>query len=453
MYTKKTEVWNRVRQENNCLIVGVRSSLFLPFSNVSLIIIDEEHDGSFKQKDPAPRYHARDSAIMLGRFLSIPVLLGSATPSLETQLNAKKGKYDWVTLSERYKGMQKPEIQLIDLKESKKRKQMHGMFSYPMHAKIKEVLSNKKQIILFQNRRGFAPIVECESCGFSPECANCDITLTLHKFSSELKCHYCGYTQPAPVHCWACESTLLNTKGLGTQQIEAECKQFFPDANVQRMDWDTTRGKYSYQEIIHWFSNQKIDILVGTQMVTKGLDFDHVNMVGILNVDSLLRYPDFRAEERAHQLITQVAGRAGRKQERGVVMLQTYMPLNRILRQVENDRYDEMINEQSRARKLHHYPPYFSLIQILFKHRNHNLVRQTAHLMAKHLTGQFGEKVLGPEEPAIGRLKNLYLQRILIKMEKKNLNAKKKYIQKLVQSFYSEQSFRTVKIIIDVDPV
>ena len=450
---EKTEIWNRVRKDDHCLIVGVRSSLFLPFSNLGLIIIDEEHDGSFKQNDPAPRYHARDSAIMLGHFLNIPVLLGSATPSLETHLNAKKGKYNLVTLSERYEGVHMPEIQLIDLKESKKRKQMHGVFSYPMHAKIKEVLSNKKQVILFQNRRGFAPIVKCESCGFSPECANCDITLTFHQFSNELKCHYCGYTQPAPVHCWACESTLLNTKGLGTQQIESECKQFFPDAVVQRMDWDTTRGKYSYQEIIHSFSNQKIDILVGTQMVTKGLDFDHVRMVGILNVDSLLNYPDFRAEERAHQLIIQVAGRAGRKGERGVVMLQTYMPLNRILKQVQNDQYDEMINEQAKARKLHDYPPYCSLIRILLKHRNSELVHQTAHMMAHHLASQFGDKVLGPEEPAIGRLKNLYLQRILIKLEKKNLRGKKKYIQKLVQSFYSEQSFRSVKIIIDVDPV
>ena len=450
---EKTEIWNRVREDDNCLIIGVRSSIFLPFSNLGLIIVDEEHDGSFKQNDPAPRYNARDSIIMLGGFLNIPVLLGSATPALETCWNAKKGKYKWIVLSERYEGVQMPEIQLIDLKEAKKRRQMHGVFSYYMHAKIKETLLNKNQIILFQNRRGYAPIIECESCGFSPECANCDITLTFHKFSNELKCHYCGYTQPAPVQCWACESALLNAKGLGTQQIELECKKFFSDAVTQRMDLDTTRGKYRYQEIIHSFSNQKIDILVGTQMVSKGLDFDKVEMVGILNADSLLKYPDFRAEERAHQLITQVAGRAGRKGNRGVVMLQTYMPLNRILKQVQNDQYDKMIDQQILDRQKHNYPPYCSLIRILFKHRNRDLVYKIAQMMADYLTKQFGHNVLGPEEPPIRRLKNLYLQRILIKLEKKNLRAQKKYIQKLVKSFYFERSFRSVKIIIDVDPL
>ena len=388
---ERVEVWNNVleNRQKAQLILGARSSLFLPFSNLGLIIVDEEHEPSFKQYDPAPRYHARDAAIVLAKMHTSNVLLGSATPSIETYYNAQQGKYEFVELNRRYGDVLLPEMELVDIKEKHRKRRMTGHFSDRLIEMINAALAQKEQVILFQNRRGFAPVVECETCGVSPQCSQCDVSLTFHSFKNELRCHYCGHRQAMLHNCGACGSSALNTKGFGTEQIEMELSQLFPDVNIGRMDLDSTRGKYGYQKIIGKFQAQEIDILVGTQMLSKGLDFANVSLVGIMNADNMLNFPDFRAHERSYQLMVQVAGRAGRATKRGKVAIQTFNPYHQILQQVSTNAYEEMYKEQLEDRWQYHYPPFYRLIKITLRHKNFNRVEEGAVWLGKSLSNIF----------------------------------------------------------------
>ncbi|MDO9039646.1 MAG: primosomal protein N', partial [Lutibacter sp.] len=363
---ERVEVWNNVLENKPKaqLILGARSSMFLPFSNLGLIIVDEEHEPSFKQYDPAPRYHARDASIVLANQHKAKVILGSATPSIETYYNAQQDKYGLVELNRRFGDVLLPEIELVDVKEKHRKKRMTGHFSDRLLEMITEALDNKEQVILFQNRRGFAPVVECETCGVSPQCPNCDVSLTYHNYRKELRCHYCGHHQAMQHNCGACGSEKLNTKGFGTEQIEIELLELFPNAKVGRMDLDTTRGKFGYQKIIGQFQAQEIASLVGTQLLSKGLDFANVSLVGIMNADNMLNFPDFRAHERSYQLMVQVSGRAGRASKRGKVAIQTYNPHHKILQQVSTNAFEEMYKEQLDERWQYHYPPFYRIIKI-----------------------------------------------------------------------------------------
>ena len=373
---ERVEVWNNVL--NNKLkariILGARSSVFLPFSNLGLIVVDEEHETSYKQFEPSPRYNARDAAIVLAKIHKAKILLGSATPSLETYYNAQQNKYGFVELNRRHGNVQLPKIELINVKEKQRKKEMKGHFSDRLLTLIQEALDLKEQVILFQNRRGYSPVVECKTCGVSPECPNCDVTLTFHKFKHELRCHYCSYQRAMPNSCGACGSNTLDTKGFGTEQIELELKEIFPDFKIGRMDLDTTRGKHGYQKIIGAFEAKEIDVLVGTQMLSKGLDFENVSLVGILNADTMLNFPDFRAHERGYDMMVQVSGRAGRSKKQGNVAIQTYNPFHQILQQVSTTNYTEMYKEQLQERYQYKYPPYYRLIKITLKHRDYNKV-------------------------------------------------------------------------------
>ena len=451
---ERVEVWNNVigNKKKAQLILGARSALFLPYSNLGLIIVDEEHEPSFKQYDPAPRYHARDAAIVLALQHKAKTLLGSATPSIETFYNAQQGKFGLVELNRRYGDVLLPEIELVDVKEKHRKKRMKGHFSDRLLEMISEALKEKEQVILFQNRRGFAPVVECQTCGVSPQCPQCDVSLTFHSYRKELRCHYCGYRQAMPYNCGACGSEKLDTKGFGTEQIELELQELFPDANVGRMDLDTTRGKYGYQKIIGQFQAQEIDILVGTQMLSKGLDFANVSLVGIMNADNMLNFPDFRAHERSYQLMVQVSGRAGRTDKRGKVLIQTYNPEHRILQQVSANNYKEMYNEQMNDRYNYKYPPVYKQIKITLKHKDYNRVEAGSQWMAKSLRQVFGEAVLGPESPPIARIRNQFHKNILVKIPKKQSLAKtKEAIIKINNSFLSIKDFRSVKVILNVD--
>ncbi|MDB4851800.1 primosomal protein N', partial [Flavobacteriaceae bacterium] len=370
---ERVEVWNNVLENKPKaqIILGARSSIFLPFNNLGLVVVDEEHETSYKQFEPSPRYNARDAAIVLSHLHQGKILLGSATPSLETYFNASENKYGLVELNRRFGDVKLPKIELIDIKEKQRKREMTGHFSDTLLKQIQEELEENKQIILFQNRRGFSPIVECSTCGVSPQCPNCDVSLTFHKFKHELKCHYCNYLRAMPNSCGACGSNNLSTKGFGTEQIELELKKIFPDYSIGRMDLDTTRGKYGYQKIIGAFEAKEIDILVGTQMLSKGLDFENVSLVGILNADMMLNFPDFRAHERAFQLMVQVSGRAGRSKKQGKVMIQTYNPYHQILQQVSITDYTTMYKEQMQDRWQYHYPPYYRLIKITLKHKDY----------------------------------------------------------------------------------
>jgi len=451
---ERVEVWNNVleNKQKAQLILGARSSLFLPFSNIGLIIVDEEHEPSFKQYDPAPRYHARDAAIVLAKEHNAKVLLGSATPSVETFYNAQQGKYGLVELNRRFGDVLLPEIELVDIKEKHRKKRMKGHFSDRLIEMITGALNEKEQVILFQNRRGFAPVVECETCGISPQCPQCDVSLTFHSYRKELRCHYCGYKQAMPHNCGACGSEKLNTKGFGTEQIELELQQLFPDSNIGRMDLDTTRGKYGYQKIIGQFEAQEIDILVGTQMLSKGLDFANVSLVGILNADNMLNFPDFRAHERSYQLMVQVAGRAGRAQKRGKVAIQTFNPYHQILQQVSTNSYEEMFKEQLDERWQYHYPPFYRIIKIVLRHKDFNRVDDGANWLGKSLVSIFKENVLGPTTPGISKIRNYYIRHIIIKIpQKQSLGATKNNINKVKNSFQAIKEFRTIKFNIDVD--
>ena len=451
---ERVEVWKQTLEnsEKAQIVIGARSALFLPFDNLGLLIVDEEHEQTFKQTDPAPRYHARDAAIVLANFHKAKVLLGSATPSIETYFNAQADKYGLVSLTERYNNVRMPEILLVDLKDKHFRKRMTGHFSDLLIEEIGEALSLGEQIILFQNRRGYSPIIECMTCGHVPHCQQCDVSLTFHKHKNQLRCHYCGYSIAKPTHCHSCSSIDLTTKGFGTEQIEQELVTLFPKAKTGRMDQDTTRGKFGFEKIIDSFKNREIDILVGTQMLAKGLDFDNVSLVGIMNADNMLHHPDFRAFERSYQMMTQVAGRAGRSEKQGKVVIQTYNPNHNTIQQVTNHNYIGMYKEQLYDRQIYRYPPYFRIIKLTLKHRDFDKLKEGSMWLYQVLSQNLNMPVLGPEEPAISRIRNEYIRTILIKIpQNQHLVNTKKTIQKMLNSFEAVAQYRAIKVIANVD--
>ena len=451
---ERVEVWNNVLKSsaNAQIIIGARSALFLPFNNLGLIIVDEEHEATFKQYDPSPRYHARDAGIVLANYHKSKVLLGSATPSIETYYNASSGKYSLVSLQERYGNSILPEIQLVDLKDSYFRKKMKGHFSISLIEAISEAFSRGEQVILFQNRRGFSPVLECMTCGHVPQCPNCDVSLTYHKFKNQLRCHYCSHTIAKPNSCHVCSSTDLTTKGFGTEQIEMELAALFPDKNIKRMDQDTTRGKYSFEKLIDGFKNREIDVLVGTQMLAKGLDFDNVSLVGIMNADNMLYHPDFRAFERSFQMMTQVAGRSGRSEKKGKVIIQTYNPLHNIIQQVTNNDFQGMYNEQLYERRIFKYPPFYRLIRLTLKNKDFEKLKNGSMWLYQVLQQNLSIPVLGPEEPAISRIRNEYIRTIVVKIPVENQQTEiKKTIQKILNSFDMISQFKAIKVAVNVD--
>ncbi|MAB58303.1 MAG: primosomal protein N' [Aequorivita sp.] len=451
---ERVEVWKNVLSEKpkSQIVIGARSSLFLPFKNLGLIIVDEEHEPSFKQYSPAPRYNARDSAIVLANLHKAKLLMGSATPSLESYHNAKTGKFGLVTLKKRFGNVLMPDIELVDIKEKTRKKQMTGHFSDRLLEEMQEVLKNGEQVILFQNRRGFSPVVECITCGVSPQCPNCDVSLTFHQHKNQLRCHYCGYHMAMMKSCIACGSETLDTKGFGTEQIETELKTLFPTSKVARMDQDTTKGKHAYSKLIEALENEEIDILVGTQMLAKGLDFRNISLVGVMNADNLLNFPDFRAHERSFQLLQQVSGRAGRTQKRGKVLIQTYNPYHQILKQVSVNDYEAMYTEQLEERYNYKYPPFYRTIKIAFKDKGLERVQKASAWFGQALEMQFKENILGPEPPPVGRIKNKYIMNILVKIPKnQSLEKTKKYIENVWRSFNSIKEFSSVRVNIDVD--
>ena len=451
---ERVEVWNNLLEQKPKaqIILGARSSVLLPFSNLGLIIVDEEHETSYKQFEPSPRYHARDTAVVLANQHKAKIVLGSATPSLESYFNTTNGKYGLVELNRRFGNIQLPKIELIDIKEKHRKKRMNGHFSDRLLKMMEEALEEKEQIILFQNRRGFSPVLECTTCGVAPQCPNCDVSLTYHKYRGELKCHYCNYQRAKPNSCSACGSNALDTKGFGTEQIELELKELFPNHNIGRMDLDTTRGKHGYQKIIGAFEAREIDILVGTQMLSKGLDFNNVSLVGILNADNMLNFPDFRAHERCFDMLVQVSGRAGRAKKQGNVAIQTFNPYHQILQQVSTTNYAEMYKEQLQDRWQYHYPPYYRLIKITLKHKDFTKVDSGINWLAKALQNVFGENVLGPTAPVVSRVRNQYIKNLTIKIPpKQNLAATKNQLNKIKNTFQSVKEFRPIRFIIDID--
>ncbi|CAD0009745.1 replication restart helicase PriA [Flavobacterium chungangense] len=451
---ERVEVWKQTLENSDKaqIVIGARSALFLPFNDLGLLIVDEEHEQTFKQTDPAPRYHARDSAIVLANLHSAKVLLGSATPSIETYFNTQIEKFGLVTITERYNNVRMPEVLLVDLKDKHFRKRMTGHFSDLLIEEIAEALSLGEQVILFQNRRGYSPIIECLTCGHVPHCQQCDVSLTFHKHKNQLRCHYCGYSIAKPTHCHSCSSIDLTTKGFGTEQIEQELVSLFPKAKTGRMDQDTTRGKFGFEKIIDTFKNREIDILVGTQMLAKGLDFDNVSLVGIMNADNMLHHPDFRAFERSFQMMTQVAGRAGRSEKQGKVVIQTYNPNHNTIQQVTNNNYLGMYKEQLYDRQIYKYPPYFRIIKLTLKHRDFDKLKEGSMWMYKVLSQNLNMPVLGPEEPAINRIRNEYIRTILIKIPQNlPLAGTKKTIQKMLNSFEAVPQYRTIKLAVNVD--
>ena len=452
---ERSEVWNNVKVKNvkAKIIVGTRSALFLPFNRLGLVIVDEEHELSYKQFDPSPRYHARDSAIVLAEIHQAKVLLGSATPALESTFNCISGKYGWVKLLERFGKVSLPEIVTVDLKLAHKKKQVKGGFSQTLILEMEKTLAMEKQIILFQNQRGYSPFIECLDCGNIPHCHQCDVTLTYHQYTDQLKCHYCGYQISVAKKCDACGLSNLSSKGMGTQQIEEHVSALFPEVEVARMDWDTTRGKWAFDKLIQSFTTQKVKILVGTQMIIKGLDFQNVHLVGVLNADHLMNFPDFRAHERTYQMLSQVAGRAGRKETRGKVLIQTYQPHHSIIRQVITGNYDQMLKQQLEDRKEYHYPPYNRLIRIVVNHRDMETVKKASQWIANLLTQSWDGQILGPVFPHIARVRNRYRMQILLKIgAEQSRDRVKQVIKKTLDHFESIAVFRSCKVNLDVDP-
>jgi len=452
---ERVEIWQKQLTEKGYdIILGVRSSVFLPFRNLGLVIVDEEHENTYKQQDPAPRYHARNAAIILAAMYGAKTLLGTATPSIETWHNASSGKYGLVELKERYKEIQLPEIIPVDIHELHRKKRMNGPFSPLLLQYIHEALDQKQQVILFQNRRGFAPMIECNTCGWVPKCKNCDVSLTFHKGLNQLTCHYCGYTYQLPHKCPACEGTDLRNRGFGTEKIEDDIKILFPEAAVARMDLDTTRTRSAYERIIADFELGKTDILIGTQMVSKGLDFDHVSVVGILNADTMLNYPDFRSYERAFQLMAQVAGRAGRKNKRGRVILQTKSIDHPIIAQVIHNDFDQMVAGQLAERQMFHYPPYYRLVYVYLKNRNEQLLDLMAQTMSGKLRAVFGNRVLGPDKPPVARIQTLFIRKIIVKIEYNAPMARARELLVQVQKeMVAEDRFKSLIVYYDVDPM
>jgi primosomal protein N' (replication factor Y) len=450
---QRVEVYRRLLSNASepALILGVRSSLFLPFSNLGLVIVDEEHENTYKQQDPAPRYHARDTAIMMARLHGAKVLLGSATPSIESYSNATTGKYGLVELTERYGNVKLPEVQIVNVSYLRY-KQGGKYFSPPLIKEIGETLEKGEQVILFQNRRGFSPYVECKECGWIPQCEHCSVSLTYHKRSSRLVCHYCGFAIGVPHRCLACEGTSLETKGFGTEKVEEDLQLIFPNAAIERMDLDTTRTRSAYERIIADFESRKIQILVGTQMVTKGLDFDNVSLVGILNADTMLSFPDFRAGERSYQLMAQVAGRAGRRDKQGRVLIQTVQPRHHILNCVQRNDYKEMYLSQISDRKELLYPPFVRLIEITLKHRNEQTLLRAAQMLSQRLKAVFGSRVLGPVAPLVNRVQNRYLINFMLKIEREKSTEKAKELLKAQCDVIRQvDEFRQVEVASDVD--
>ena len=452
---ERVEIWQKqLGNKGYDIILGVRSSIFLPFTNLGLIIVDEEHENTYKQQDPAPRYHARNAAIVLASLYGAKVLLGTATPSIETYQNAITGKYGLVELKERYQEIRLPEIIPVDIKELTRKKRMSGQFSPLLLEQIRASLAAKEQVILFQNRRGFAPMIECRTCGWVPKCKNCDVSLTYHKKIGQLTCHYCGYSIPLPRSCPACEGTEMLNRGFGTEKIEDDMKQLFPEARVARMDLDTTRTRTAYERIIADFEQGKTDILIGTQMVSKGLDFDHVSIVGILNADTMMNYPDFRAYERAYQLMAQVAGRAGRKNKQGKVILQTKSIDHPIINQVINNDYEDMVMGQLAERQMFHYPPYYRLVYVYLKNKNAALLEQMAQVMAGKLRAVFGDRVWGPADPPVARVQLLYIKKIIVKIEiNAPMNRARELLRLVQREMQEDERFKSLIVYYDVDPM
>jgi len=452
---ERVEIWQKqLSRHPYDVILGARSAVLLPFQNLGLVIIDEEHETSYKQQDPAPRYHARSAAIVLAQMFGAKTLLGTATPSLESYHNAKTGKYGLVTLQERYKGIELPEIQIVDIQDLQRRKMMNGPFSPLLLAKTREALERGEQVILFQNRRGYAPMIECKQCGWVPHCQHCDVSLTFHRNFNQLTCHYCGFTYQVPTECPACGCKELRTKGYGTEKIEAEVQDVFPEARIARMDLDTTRSRQAYERIISDFSAGRTNILIGTQMVSKGLDFDKVSVVGILNADSMLNYPDFRAYEHAFMMMAQVSGRAGRKGKRGLVILQTKSPGLPILDQVVRNDYPAFYQSLIAERQQFHYPPYYRLVYVYLKHRQDALVESASIEMSSRLRQWFGARVLGPDKPAVAKVKSLSIRKLVLKCEfGLNMADVRKYLALAQQQMLQDKRYSTLQIYFDVDPL
>ncbi len=451
---ERVEVW-KAAQEGKAVILAARSGLFLPFRNLELIVVDEEHDPSFKQYDPAPRYHARDAAVYLAGLYGAKTLLGTATPAVETWHNVLSGKYGLVEMKARFSGVEMPEISVVDLREQLKTRQMQGIFSKPLLDKLAETISKGEQAILFQNRRGYAPVLRCEVCDWNAMCKHCDVSLTYHKLTNRLRCHYCGYTDSPAVVCPACGSGKISLKGFGTEKIEDELKLFLPEARIARMDMDTAGARSGLIALLNDFEERRIDILVGTQMVTKGLDFENVGFVGVLAADSLVRFPDFRAGERAFQLLTQVAGRAGRKTKRGQVLIQAYDPKHPVVQEVISHDFNSFIRRELAERQEFHYPPYYRLIHLELRHKDPQTVNAAAAWFAAALREKLGERVLGPVIPNIARVRGAFGQDIMLKLEKKAdiLNGSKQLIRQITELMNGKPGFSQVIVSVDVDPM
>lgn len=452
---ERVEIWNKqLSAAPYDVILGARSAVFLPFQKLGLIIVDEEHETSFKQQDPAPRYHARSAALVLANMTGAKTLLGTATPSMETYYNATNGKYGLVTLSTRYKNIALPKIEVVDTKDLQRRKMMRGPFSPPLLKAIKEALDNNEQVILFQNRRGFAPMIECRTCGWVPKCKNCDVSLTYHRTTNVLTCHYCGYSYSVPTKCPNCEETDLRGRGYGTEKIEEQILQIFPQARIARMDLDTTRTRNAYERIIGDFSAGRTNVLIGTQMVSKGLDFGKVSVVGILNADSMLNYPDFRAYEHAFMMMSQVSGRAGRKGKQGLVLLQTKSPELPVIRQVVENDFDSFYKDMLEERQEFNYPPFCKIVCLYLKHRNDHLVESAAYEMANRLRQWFGQRVLGPDKPSVAMVKQMNIRKVILKLENGlPLATARQYLRLAHNEMMKDKRYNTLQIYYDVDPL
>jgi primosomal protein N' (replication factor Y) len=452
---ERVEIWQKQLSKNPYdVILGARSAVFLPFQQLGLVIIDEEHETSYKQQDPAPRYHARSAAIMLAQMYGAKVVLGTATPSLESYHNAKTGKYGLVELKERYQGIELPEIQVVDVADLQHRKMMAGPFSPLLLAKVREALERGEQAILFQNRRGFAPMIECRQCGWVPRCQHCDVSLTLHRQMNQLTCHYCGFTYRVPTECPCCGSTDLRTKGYGTEKIEEQVSEVFPEARVARMDLDTTRTRNAYERIITDFSAGRTNILIGTQMISKGLDFDKVSVVGILNADTMLNYPDFRAYEHAFTMMSQVSGRAGRKGKRGLVILQTKNKDLPVIQQVVRNDYTSLYKDMIAERQAFRYPPYYRLVYVFLKHTHDEVVSTAGIEMGSRLRQWFGGRVLGPDKPAVAKVKAQNIRKLVLKLENGiDMKRVREYLLLAQSQILADKRYASLQIYYDVDPL
>jgi primosomal protein N' (replication factor Y) len=452
---ERVEIWQKQLSTHPYdVILGARSAVFLPFQNLGLVIVDEEHETSYKQQDPMPRYHARSAAIMLAQMFGAKTLLGTATPSLETYHNAKTGKFGIVELFQRYQGIELPEIQIVDIKDLQHRKMMNGPFSPILLSKVREALERGEQVILFQNRRGYAPVVECKQCGWVPHCQHCDVSLTFHRHLNQLSCHYCGYTYQVPTECPNCGCLHLQTRGYGTEKIEAEVHDIFPEARIARMDLDTTRSRQAYERIIGDFSSGRTNLLIGTQMISKGLDFDKVSVVGILNADSMLNYPDFRAYEHAFMMMSQVGGRAGRRGKRGLVILQTKSPDLPLIQQVVHNDYAAFYRLLIAERQQFKYPPFYRLIYVFLKHRDDRTVETASIEMVSRLHQWFGARALGPDKPSVSKVKSLSIRKLVLKFEPGiNMSEVRKYLALAQQQMLQDKRYSSLQIYFDVDPL